>query len=251
VATGGVEPYAPLGVLKPLGRDIWMVDGPVVRMRYLAGSLPFTTRMTVARLPSGQLWLHSPIEFSPGLLAEVQALGRVAALVAPNRLHWMALADWQAACPDAETWGAPGLAATAGQRGFRIDHELGETPPPAWEGSIAQVLVRGGFMTEAVFLHRTSSTLILTDLIENFERGRVRGGLLRFLMQLGGVIDPRGGTPRDLRLTFLGRRQGVRKAVETMLAWGPERVVLAHGRPYLRNGTAELRRALAWTGARN
>lgn len=249
MTTGGLEPYAPLGVLKPLGRDIWMVDGPVVRMRYLAGSLPFTTRMTVARLPSGRLWLHSPIALSPGLLAEVRALGRVAALVAPNRLHWRHLADWQAACPDAETWGAPGLAATARQRGFRIDHELGETPPPAWGGAVAQVLVSSLFMTEAVFLHRPSSTLILTDLIENFERGRVHGGFLRFLMQLGGVVDPRGGTPRDLRLTFLGRRRGVREAVETMLAWRPERVVLAHGRPYLRNGTAELRRALAWTGA--
>ena len=28
------------------------------------------------------------------------------------------------------------------------------------------------------------------------------------------------------------------------------RVVPAHGRPWLRDGTAELRRALAWTGAR-
>ena len=177
-----------------------MVDGPVVRMRYLFGSLPFTTRMTVARLPSGRLWLHSPIEPTPGLLAEVRALGRVAALVAPNRLHWMHLADWQAACPDAETWGAPGLIGTAGQRGFRIDHELEDIPPPAWGGAIAQVLVASLFMTEAVFLHRPSSTLILTDLIENFERGRVRGGFLRFLMQLGGVVDPRGGTPRDLRL---------------------------------------------------
>jgi hypothetical protein len=245
-----LEPYAPLGVLKPLGRDIWMVDGPVVRMRYIAGTLPFTTRMTIARLPSGRLWLHSPIALTPGLLAEVRSLGRVAALVAPNRLHWMALADWQKACPDAETWGAPGLADQAAQRGFRIDHELSELPPPAWGGAIAQVLVKGIFMTEAVFLHRPSSTLILTDLIENFERGRVRGGFLRFLMQLGGVVDPLGSTPRDLRLTFLGRRRGVREAVETMLAWRPERVVLAHGRPYLRNGTAELRRALAWTGAR-
>ena len=85
---------------------------------------------------------------------------------------------------------------------------------------------------------------ILTDLIENFERGRVHGWLLRLLTSLGGVLDPDGSTPRDLRLTF--HRRTVRGAVQTMLGWAPERVVMAHGRPYLQDGTAELRRALAW-----
>ena len=113
-ALGGLEPYAPLGVLKPLGRDIWMVDGPVVRKRCVLGSLPLTTRMTVARLPDGRLWLHAPVELTPGLAAEIRALGRVAALVAPNRLRGEALGDWQAAFPGAVTWGAPGLAEDGG-----------------------------------------------------------------------------------------------------------------------------------------
>ena len=64
-AAAGLEPYAPLGVLKPLGRDIWMVDGPVVRTRRLLGTLPLTTRMTVARLPDGRLWLHAPVALTP------------------------------------------------------------------------------------------------------------------------------------------------------------------------------------------
>ena len=65
-AAAGLAPYAPLGVLKPLGRDIWMVDGPVVRTRRLLGTLPLTTRMTVARLPDGRLWLHAPVDADPG-----------------------------------------------------------------------------------------------------------------------------------------------------------------------------------------
>ena len=64
-AAAGLAPYAPLGVLKPLGRDIWMVDGPVVRARRLLGTLPLTTRMTVARLPDGRLWLHAPVDADP------------------------------------------------------------------------------------------------------------------------------------------------------------------------------------------
>jgi hypothetical protein len=239
---GGLEPYSPLGVLKPLGRDIWMVDGPVVRARRLLGTLPLTTRMTVARLPDGRLWLHAPVELTPGLEREIRALGRVAALVLPERFCGAALAGWQAAFPWAVTWCVPGLAA----HGLRIDHELEGSPPSAWRGAIAQVLVRGGFSTEAVFLHRASRTLVLSDLVHNFEQGRGRGGLLRRAMRLGGC----GGTPPDLWLGCLGRRQEVRAAVETILGWRPDRVVPAHGRPWLHDGTAELRRALAWTGAR-
>ena len=66
------------------------------------------------------------------------------------------------------------------------------------------------------------------------------------MLPLGGRI----GTPTDLRLACLGRRREVRAAAETILGWRPDRVVPAHGRPGLRDGTAELRRALAWTGAR-
>jgi hypothetical protein len=250
VERNALEPYAPLGVPKPLDRDIWTVDGPVVRMRYLLGTLPFTTRMTVVRLPDGRLWLHSPIPPLPGLVDAVRVRGPVAALVAPNKLHWMGLAAWQEACPEAVTWAAPGVAERAAAGGFRVDHVLGPRPPAEWGGALAQVLVPGGFLTEAAFLHRPSRTLILTDLIENLERDRVHGRLLRGLVRLGGVFHPHGSTPFDLRLTFLPRRDAVRQAVETMLGWAPERVIFAHGRCYFRNGTVELRRAMAWTGAR-
>ena len=76
-----------------------MVDGPVVRVRHLLGWLPLTTRMTVARLPDGRLWLHAPVELTRGCRREVRALGRVAALVLPIRLGAGAVRAWQAAFP--------------------------------------------------------------------------------------------------------------------------------------------------------
>ena len=45
-----MELYEPLFVPKPVGEDLWLVDGPVVRMSYLWGSFPFPTRMAVVRL---------------------------------------------------------------------------------------------------------------------------------------------------------------------------------------------------------
>ena len=95
-------------------------------------------------------------------------------------------------------------------------------------------------------MHTPSRTLVLTDLIENFEPEKTATLLMRFLIWAGGVRDPDGCTPRDMRLTFLRNKAQVKAAVETMIDWNPERVIIAHGRWYDRNGGAELRRAFRW-----
>jgi hypothetical protein len=44
----------------------------------------------------------------------------------------------------------------------------------------------GSYMTEIEFFHRASRTLILIDLIENFEREKVGSFFLRLLTWIGG-----------------------------------------------------------------
>src|SRR3546814_20191178 len=86
-------------------------------------------------------------------------------------------------------------------------------------------------VNEAVFHHRASRTVILTDLIANFEPARIRGRLLRWLVRLSGAAHPHGRAPIDLRLTFWPQRRRVRAAVAALLAWARERVVMAPGWP--------------------
>ncbi|MGH6968956.1 MAG: hypothetical protein ACREEN_07625 [Stellaceae bacterium] len=100
---------------------------------------------------------------------------------------------------------------------------------------------------EFVFFHRPSTTLILTDLIENFERARITRGMC-WLARLGGALDPDGKAPLDMRMTFMGRKRVARACFEKIMAWHPQRVVLAHGRCYTENAEAELRRAFRWIG---
>jgi hypothetical protein len=87
-------------------------------------------------------------------------------------------------------------------------------------------------------------TLVLTDLIENFEASKINSPLMQFLTWLGGVRDPQGSMPRDMRMTF--QQQQLKAAIEKMIDWNPERIVIAHGRWYDRNGRAELIRAFHW-----
>lgn len=81
------EPYAPLNVPKPFAENVWIVDGPEIRMDYGPTSMPFPTRMTVVRLASDELWVHSPIAPDPALFERIEALGPVRHLIAPNSLH--------------------------------------------------------------------------------------------------------------------------------------------------------------------
>ena len=87
---------------------------------------------------------------------------------------------------------------------------------------------------------------MLADLIENFEPHKVGSLALRWLTKLGGVAAPDGQTPRDLRATFARQRPAMKAAVERMIAWNPERVIIAHGRWFETEGAAELRRSFRW-----
>ena len=60
--------------------------------------------------------------------------------------------------------------------------------------------VHGSYMSEIVFFHRSSRTLVLTDMIENFKSQKL-GLVARVLTWLGGAQHPDGRMPRDMRLT--------------------------------------------------
>ncbi|WP_417836152.1 DUF4336 domain-containing protein [Thalassospira tepidiphila] len=243
-----VETYAPLDQAKPVADNVWIFDGPVIGFQYAGLKLPFPTRMTVVRLSDGKLFVHSPIRLTDELKAAVDALGEVAYLIAPNTIHYAGVPDWQKAYPDAKAFCAPGVIKRAKSVGISVefDAELADTPEAEWADEIEQVLVRGSYLNEAVFFHTKSKTLILTDLIENFEAPKIKSPIWRFMVRLFGTMDPHGSMPRDMRLTFAGYKDGLRKAVQTMIDWNPDYVVLAHGRCYDSRCVDELRRAFSW-----
>ena len=78
--------YEPINSYKPLAPHIGIADGPIERVGLLGMKmpLPFTTRMTVVQLASGDLFLHSPIAFDAALAKRLRSLGRVRHLVPPT-----------------------------------------------------------------------------------------------------------------------------------------------------------------------
>lgn len=211
--------------------------------------MPFPTRMTIVRLSSGELWVHSPIEIRDGLDEAISAIGSVRYLIAPNWIHYAWVPSWQQRFPNALTLASPGVVARAISKGIplHINGQLVNEPPAYWAKDIDQRIAASGMHQEAVFFHRPTRTLILTDLIENFECSKMPWWT-RPLLRLGGVCAPHGGMPRDMAMSFRRHREHFSQLVSEMISWHPERVIIAHGKWFETNGTSELKRAFLRAG---
>ena len=98
--------------------------------------------------------------------------------------------------------GCPGLcgvgAGDIGQAPASSRSSAGRCTTFSLGGTIDQVVVRGDMLTEVAFFHYPSRTLLLTDLIENFELERTHCRSYRLLLRLAGVADPDGKAPFDM-----------------------------------------------------
>ena len=230
----------PMSPLHRFAPDVWLAEGPEVNFL----GFRYNTRMAVIRLADERLWLWSPVAPTVALVKAVTELGRPAFIVSPNKLHHFWLGDWQARFPDILMHAPPGLADKRPDLAF--DGALGDRPEPGWAGQIDQVVFRGSpAMQEVVFFHKASRTALFGDLIENFPPGWF-SPLKQRLARMWGIAEPDGRAPLEWRLSFLFGKKQARRALEKILSWRPERVVIAHGTCYARDGTAQLRRAFRW-----
>jgi hypothetical protein len=226
-------------LLQPFGPDIWTVDGPdvsVIGFRY-------PTRMAIIRLADTSLFVWSPIAFSEELRAFVDAIGPVRFIVPPNSLHHLFVADWKKAYPNAMVYAAPGLRER--RQDIAFDGDLEDTPAPGWAEQVDQVLMRGNLITtEVVFFHRNSGTVLFTDLIQNFQPGWFTGWRA-IVARLDRLVGREAQVPQKFRVAFVNRAVA-RAALERILVWPAQKVLMAHGSPIHANGTVFVRQAFRW-----
>jgi len=223
--------------LRQLDRDLFTIDQPL-----RVGGLDLGARTCVVRLADGGLVIHAPGPQTAALRAEIEALGPVRALIAPNLLHHLYLADSVRAFPHARVFAAPGLREKLGT--VRVDEVLGEKAPALWANELDQLLVQGApGMGEVVFLHRPSRTLLCLDLCFNVRRSSSL--LTRLFMRANGALG-RFGPSRLFRYAIMKDARAMRASVDRILAWDFERVTVAHGDVLERGGNAALRESFAW-----
>ena len=196
-------------------------------------------RMTIVRLRSGALLVHSPVDLNPGLQAEVEGLGPVGFVVSPSLMHDLWLAGWLHAYPGAAFLAPPSFGARGGTP--RRPEVLRETMP-AWEGDIDVVPLGGApRVNEVAMFHRASRTLLVADLVFNLSGGP---WLSRIMLRLNGVYGRLG--PSRLFRSVIRDRRAFRASLDQVLAWDFDRLVPGHGAIVESGARAALASAFDW-----
>ncbi|WP_342345188.1 DUF4336 domain-containing protein [Pseudorhizobium halotolerans] len=154
--------------------------------------MSFPTRMTIVCVAEEDLFIHSPTPLTRSLRKELERIGRPRWIIAPNRIHYWWIPDWRDSYPDAVVYLAPRVSEQAAGRITFEGHPLDRASGYPWDEELASLPISGSYMTEVEFFHYRTRTLILTDLIENFELRKLNSFVTRWLTWLGKVQDPDG-----------------------------------------------------------
>ena len=221
--------------LEKFAEDVWLASAPNKFLGWQLG-----TRMTVLRLGDGSLLIHSPVALDDSLKREIDKLGPVGHIVAPNLFHHLYAGDAARVFPEAKLHGAAGLRKK--RPDLRLDATLGEKGEPAWRDDLETLTIEGTLLGETIFWHKPSGTLVTADLIENFESAD--DWWTRFYLKAGGVHG-KVGLSRMLRLAFRDRKKA-RRDIDQVLGWDFDGIVLAHGNPIGSTGVDAFRETYTW-----
>ncbi len=221
--------------LTEVASGLWTMAGP---LRFLG--VETGARMTVVRLQSGGLLVHSPLPIDDGLAAEIDALGPVVGVAAPSLFHHLSVDAWKARYPDAIYACSPGL--DEKRSDIAWDRVLSDEPEPEWADDLSQVFFAARTLeSEVVFFHDASRTMICADAIFNLASHPDR-----LTRAVAFALGNRRAGVTWLEQLLVRDRVGAREQVARMLAHAPRRILLAHGDCVESDGQAVLERAYAW-----
>jgi hypothetical protein len=200
------------------------------------------TRMTVVRLADGGLLVHSPIRWTEALGTRLEALGVVRHVLAPNLDHHLFVADFKSRYPEALFYATPGVREK--QPTLRFDEVLDSRRTVAsWNDTVEQAWFRSSSaLQELVLFHRASRALISADLAFNIQTSA--GWLSRTLLRLNDSYNTFGPS-RVCRAKITDQRMA-RSDLDTILAFDPDQMVLAHGELLMTGATEALKRSYTW-----
>lgn len=163
-------------------------------------------------------------------------------IVAPNSYHYLHIDDWASAYTSANAF----ITRAVGTKVRTQCDFIDEDPNLLSQIGLSSKLIDLGEFEEVVFFHEPSRTLIVTDLMQNFEASRVQKRLTRLLLKAGGATGPNGRPSLEIRHAARKHKAALSDGIRQMLDWNPDQIILSHGRCYRSDAIGELERAFAW-----
>jgi Domain of unknown function (DUF4336) len=211
-------------MLEALGPDLWTAQD-ILR---LPAGVRLPLRMTAIRLPKGGLVVHSPLPLTDDLLKAVARIDAVEYLIAPSNLHHRFAGQWLQRFAGAKLYGSVGLPkkrkdlAFAGQLAASGD----DGAPGPWALVLDQQLVAGApKLNEVAFFHKSTGTLLVSDLLFNVTRPA---------NVMTGLVLSMAGTKGRLAMSRAWRgytkdKRALKASLEKILAWPFTRILPGHG----------------------
>lgn len=202
--------------MQPLAENLWLLRFPLRVLGCKIGR-----NVTIARLSSGKLVIHSTARFSEDDAAAITELGTPGWLVEATLLHDTFAMAGRAAFPGIPYLAPPGFRPALGT------HPL--LPPPAeWSGEL-DVLPLDGIpkLREHLLYHRPSGTLVAADFLFNLEGA---GLWTRSVLRLATGLQPRPSMSRFFR-HLVKDRPAFQASLNRLRSLDIQRIVVGHGNP--------------------
>jgi len=222
--------------LELVGKDIWIINYPFK----LIGA-NFGNKMTVIKYDDDKLLLHSPIPISPHLIKEIDALGQVKLLMAPNLMHNLFINQWKQHYSEAL------LIAPKHIKEVDYDISLEEITQSEKSNLIIPSNLRVQFIAgmkglhEYALIHIPSGTLVLTDLAFNINN--VKGIWSNIFFRLYGAYGKFG--PTYLTKFIIKNKAKFSQSIETIFSYDFDKIIVSHGDLVARDGKSHFSKAFS------
>jgi hypothetical protein len=222
--------------MKKLAENLWILP---YSLRLLGGDLRRT--VTIVRLRSGELIIHSTGPFTPDDVAAILALGQPGWLLEVMLRHDTFSKQGHQAFPKIPFLAPQGFSEVVG---FPTQPLV---PAPANWGDELLILPLEGIpsMREHVVFHRASRTLIVADLLFNF--GPETSAWTRFLVRCAVGRQHHPGMSRPFRMAIKDRA-AFQQSVKILTSWDFDRIIVGHGEVIAADGHRKLVNALQSAG---
>ena len=206
--------------MQAIAENLWTLQYSLTKL-----GVHINRTVTIIKLRSGELVIHSTAPFSPEDVAAIGALGQPAYLVEALNAHDTFATEGRAAFPGIPYFAPEGFSEIAG-----LPTQSLKSPPAAWGDELAVLELAGKSeaMREYVMLHRPSRTLIVADLVFHITE---EAGLGQRMFAVAGLI---GGDTHDTAVprpekSSVEDEAAFRQSLQALLAWDFDRVIVGHG----------------------
>ena len=202
------------------------------------GSMNISARMTIVRLSNNRLWVHSPMLLDKDLKSDIDALGQVSCVVAPNLFHHLFFKQFMMNYPNANGYITSGLEIKSKELSTYsvIEDQL-------WANDFESIFIDGlPIINETVFFHKSSKTLIITDLLFCFG---THAGLVKTLIAKILGVHNQLAMSRIMKL-MVKDKKALKQAVSIIQGWNMQRIILAHDQIITTDAHEKFVHAFSW-----